>query len=83
MEVCADRGWALIVDEVFADYALDEASPITDLAVRSPVLTFSLGGASKSLGLPQIKLSWTVVGGPASERDEALAGLELIADTFL
>jgi len=83
MEVCADRGWALIVDEVFADYALDETSPITDLAVRSPVLTFSLGGASKSLGLPQIKLAWTVVGGPASERDEALAGLELIADTFL
>jgi len=51
--------------------------------VRSSVLTFSLGGASKSLGLPQIKLAWTVVGGPASERDEALAGLELIADTFL
>jgi alanine-synthesizing transaminase len=47
------------------------------------VLTFSMGGASKSLGLPQVKLGWTVVGGPAGDRASALEGLELIADTFL
>ena len=81
--LCHHRGWALIVDEVFADYALDAATPITDLATRSDVLTFSMGGASKSLGLPQVKLGWTVVGGPAADRDAALEGLELIADTFL
>lgn len=82
-DLCADRGWALIVDEVFADYALDETAPTSDIAVRSPVLTFSLGGASKSLGLPQIKLAWMVVGGPPDDCRVALAGLELIADTFL
>ncbi|HZI80236.1 MAG TPA: pyridoxal phosphate-dependent aminotransferase [Vicinamibacterales bacterium] len=81
--LCRDRGWALIVDEVFADYVLDAEAPVTDLATRAGVLAFSMGGASKSLGLPQVKLGWTVVGGPAADRAAALAGLELIADTFL
>jgi len=81
--LCRDRGWALIVDEVFADYTLDATAPITDLAARAEVLTFSMGGASKSLGLPQVKLGWTVVGGPDADREAALEGLELIADTFL
>ncbi len=83
MEICSRRGWALIVDEVFADYTLDEPHPLTDLAARADVLCFTLGGASKSLGLPQVKLGWIVAGGPPGERHEALAALELIADTFL
>jgi len=83
VRVCRDRGWALIVDEVFADYALEAGAPLTDVAARTDVLTFSMGGASKSLGLPQVKLGWTVVGGPAQDRASALDGLELIADTFL
>ena len=81
--ICADRGWALIVDEVFAGYPLETTAPMTDIAVRSPGLTFSLGGASKSLGLPQIKLAWTIVGGPDADCNAALARLELVADTFL
>lgn len=81
--VCRDRGWALIADEVFADYTLDESRPVTDLAARSGVLAFTLGGASKTLGLPQVKLGWIVVGGPPPARDTALSSLELIADTFL
>lgn len=83
MAACAERRWALIVDEVFADYPIDQEQPITDLAVRADVLTFTLGGASKSIGLPQVKLGWTLVGGPAPVRDAAVAALELIADTFL
>jgi alanine-synthesizing transaminase len=81
--LCRDRGWALVVDEVFADYPLDAEAPATDLAATADVLTFSMGGASKSLGLPQVKLGWTIVGGPAAERAAALDGLELIADSFL
>jgi len=80
---CQARGWALIVDEVFADYALDVHAPQTDAAARSSVLAFTLGGLSKSVGLPQAKLGWIVAGGPAGARDAALARLELIADTFL
>jgi alanine-synthesizing transaminase len=83
LAVCRQRGWALIVDEVFADYPVDTTEPITDIAARADVLSFTLGGASKSIGLPQVKLGWTLVGGPAPARDEALAALEVIADTFL
>jgi len=81
--ICRDRGWALIVDEVFADYPLDESAPLTDLATRLDVLTFTLAGASKSLGLPQVKLGWVIVGGPDADRRAALGALEVVADTFL
>jgi aspartate/methionine/tyrosine aminotransferase len=77
------RGWAIVADEVFAEYALEARSPSTEIAYDAGVLSFTLGGASKLLGLPQVKLAWTIVGGPARERDEALSALELIADTFL
>ena len=81
--VCRAREWALIVDEVFADYPLEADAPVTDIAARSDVLTFTLGGLSKSAGLPQLKLGWIVAGGPPGARDAALAGLELVADSFL
>ncbi len=84
LTICRARQWALIVDEVFADYALDASSPVTDIAASAAdVLTFTLGGLSKSVGLPQLKLGWAVVGGPAGDVEQALEGLELIADTFL
>ena len=86
LAICAEREWALIVDEVFADYTLETFEPLTDIAVQpaaGDVLTFTLGGASKTLGLPQLKLGWIVAGGPSRLRDEALMRLELIADTYL
>jgi len=82
-QLCRDRRWALVVDEVFADYPLDASEPLTDIAARSEVLTFSLAGLSKSVGLPQLKLAWIVAGGPADARDEALTALELVADSYL
>lgn len=83
VSACRNRGWALVVDEVFADYSLEAESPVTDIAARADVLSFTLGGASKTLGLPQVKLGWTIVGGPDAVRAEALAGLEIVADAFL
>jgi alanine-synthesizing transaminase len=80
---CEERGWALIADEVFADYPLEVDAPFTDLACRADVLAFSLGGLSKTAGLPQLKLAWLIAGGPTDARARALAGLELIADSFL
>jgi aspartate/methionine/tyrosine aminotransferase len=79
--ICRERGWALIADEVFADYLHEEA--VTDIASRAGVLSFTLAGLSKTVGLPQVKLGWIIAGGPSSHRDEALAALELIADSFL
>ena len=81
--ICRDRGWAIVADEVFAEYALETSSPATEVVRDLGVLSFTLGGASKSLGLPQVKLAWTIVGGPAAVRPGALSALELIADTFL
>jgi len=81
--LCRERSWVLIVDEVFADYPLGVDTPLTDIACRADVLTFSLGGLSKTVGLPQLKLAWLVTGGPPEARSRALNGLELIADSFL
>jgi alanine-synthesizing transaminase len=81
--LCRQRNWTLIADEVFADYPLEIEMPFTDLAARADVLTFSLGGLSKTVGLPQLKLAWMVAGGPSAECASALTGLELIADSFL
>ena len=76
----AALGLPLISDEVFLDYPLESRG--TSL-VRDDVLTFTLGGLSKSAGLPHLKLGWIRVSGPAAARREALAALELIADNFL
>ena len=81
--ICRARRWPLIVDEVFADYPLDAVNPLTDVAARSNVLAFTLGGLSKSVGLPQMKLGWMIAGGPEAERERALEALELIADSYL
>jgi aspartate/methionine/tyrosine aminotransferase len=82
-EICGARRWALVADEVFADYSVDAVNPRTECVMDLDVLSFTLGGASKSLALPQIKLGWMVVGGAEDERRRALAALEIIADAFL
>ena len=81
--LCAERGWALVADEVFAEYPLDRSAAVTEVVRDTTVLSFTLGGASKSLGLPQVKIAWMLVGGPPHVSARALAGLEIIADTFL
>lgn len=81
--ICVRHSLALIVDEVFLDYAWPGA-PTRSFAVGpARALTFVLSGLSKVGGLPQMKLSWLVIGGPESLREEARARLEVIADTFL
>jgi len=47
------------------------------------VLAFSLGGLSKSIGLPQVKLGWIALSGPDALVEEALDRLELVCDTYL
>jgi aspartate/methionine/tyrosine aminotransferase len=77
---CAERDAALILDEVFADYALHDRDSVQD---ASPCLRFRLGGLSKSAGLPQVKLGWIAVDGSQPAVDAALERLELICDTYL
>ncbi|HVT44550.1 MAG TPA: pyridoxal phosphate-dependent aminotransferase [Thermoanaerobaculia bacterium] len=83
-EVCRSRDIALLSDEVFCDYPLGrrpDAAP--SAARRDDVLSFSLGGLSKSAALPHWKLGWIRAGGPMTQRRRALEALELIADNFL
>lgn len=92
--LCQRHRLALIADEVFADYALKLTGPPGEPGLVEPpsasshagfgrVLTFTLSGLSKISALPQIKLAWIVASGPSDERNEALARLEIIADTYL
>jgi len=83
--VSAANGLAVIVDEVFADYELEPGAASRagrPLECRD-ALTCSLGGLSKSIGLPQAKLAWIAFAGPARVVDDALGRLEYVADAYL
>jgi aspartate/methionine/tyrosine aminotransferase len=83
-ELCVRHGLALIVDEVFLDYPLEETVEARSFACgEHPVLTFVLSGMSKIAGLPQMKAAWIAALGPEGVRREALARLEIVADTLL
>lgn len=87
--LCREHSLALIVDEVFLDYPLADASTTpktTTFLARIPeydlgVLTFVVSGISKICALPQMKAAWLAATGPGS--NEALERLEVLADTFL
>lgn len=81
--VCAAHDLVLIGDEVFADYRLDGAPPAPSVIAQDQAVAVSLGGLSKSVGLPQVKVAWMAVGGPLEAAGRVMAGLEIIADTFL
>ena len=83
--LCRDRDLALIVDEVFSDYAFAAlpADRRPSFAGEREALTFVLSGLSKVVAQPQLKLGWMVVSGPEPLVREALLRLEMIADTYL
>jgi len=83
-QLAAENQLSFICDEVFLDYAYQKKeSPVSTFAGENTVLTFTLSGISKMLGLPQMKLAWIVVNGPKELRDPAIERLEIIADTYL
>jgi len=82
--IARERGIALISDEVFSDYAFAaDADRVTSLAVVEDCAAFAMSGLSKIAGLPQMKLGWIAIAGPARLRAEAMEKLEWIADTYL
>ncbi len=80
--LCRERGLALVADEVFLDYAHDGLER-SSFACPRQALTFTLSGISKICALPQMKLAWIVVSGEPERAREAMARLEVIADTYL
>jgi alanine-synthesizing transaminase len=85
--ICREHDLALIVDEVFLDYGLDKGNGATKdnyrtfAALELDVPVFIVSGISKICGLPQMKAAWLAAVGPGSE--QALARLEVLADTYL
>jgi aspartate/methionine/tyrosine aminotransferase len=80
--ICSSRDMALIADEVFLDFGLEETLPFSCASNRG-ALTFTMSGLSKICGLPQMKMAWLVASGPAQLKAAALARLDVIADTYL
>ncbi len=80
--LCAASGMAIIADEVFLDYSIDNETPPT-FSSNNEVLTFTLSGLSKISALPQMKVAWLATSGPVDTKAAALARLEVIADTYL
>ncbi|HET7755285.1 MAG TPA: pyridoxal phosphate-dependent aminotransferase [Anaeromyxobacteraceae bacterium] len=78
--LCAERGIALVGDEVFADSA---PTPGPSVAAARRALAFHLSGASKVCGVPQLKAAWIAVVGPPALADAALERLDVLADTAL
>ena len=81
-EICSARRMALVADEVFLDFALTEKQPVS-FAANHGALTFTTSGLSKISGLPQMKAAWLIATGPEVQKSQALARLEVIADTYL
>ena len=80
--LCARRQMAVVADEVFFDFSFD-GTPRRTFAKNPGALTFALSGLSKIAGLPQMKAAWLVTSGPEVLAAEAMARLDVIADTFL
>jgi aspartate/methionine/tyrosine aminotransferase len=76
--LCRERRLALIVDEVFLDYSLDQGGESFATGSHS-VPTFVLSGLSKVAALPQMKAAWIA----CFAEGEAQQRLEVISDTFL
>jgi len=82
--LCAERGIAIVSDEVFGDFPWPPAkASLPSLAGERRTPTFVLSGLSKLCGMPQMKVAWIAAFGPATERRDALQRLEWIADLFL
>jgi alanine-synthesizing transaminase len=87
IELCARYGCAIIADEVFFGFPVEggdaEACRASSFAGEEGALCFVLDGLSKKLGLPQMKLGWIAVSGPAGALEEAEGRLEILADAYL
>lgn len=84
LKIAEEHNLPIVADEVFMDYAFAGAADYTRTLMGSDgALSFSLGGLSKSAGMPQMKLAWIVINGGAEIRADVRARLELLLDTYL
>jgi aspartate/methionine/tyrosine aminotransferase len=82
-DLARQHGLALIADEVFRDYGWEESPAGPSVAQTADCLALTFNGLSKICALPQMKLAWMALSGPGGLVEDALARLEVIADTYL
>ncbi|MGH9485461.1 MAG: aminotransferase class I/II-fold pyridoxal phosphate-dependent enzyme, partial [Terriglobales bacterium] len=80
--LAAGRGWAVVVDEVFFDFAIPPSAPVPLELEACPALTFVLNGCSKLSALPQMKLAWISAFGPRDLVAAAWSRLEMLLDLY-
>jgi aspartate/methionine/tyrosine aminotransferase len=81
-QVCLEGDLAIIADEVFLDFSLGK-DMLSSFASNNKALTFTMSGLSKISGLPQMKVAWLIATGPETLKQQGVARLEMIADTYL
>lgn len=82
-DICLKHKIPIISDEVFLDYPFAAGDSLQSFLPSPKNLVFVLGGISKALALPQMKVSWIVLNGPYKDVQVARERLEVIADTYL
>jgi len=84
LDIAQEHSLPIISDEVFVDYSFDGPGDRRRTLIDCDrALSFSLGGLSKSAGMPQMKLAWIVVNGEVGIRTDVRSRLELLLDTYL
>lgn len=85
-KLCLEREIVLVIDEVFLDYKIpfvDTRQKHGSFVFDACVPSFVVSGLSKIAGLPQMKIGWIAANGSDALVREAIARLEIIADTYL
>jgi len=80
-EYAAKHQSLIICDEVFSDFRYPDWQSQSPHNEGLPLVR--LNGISKLAGLPQLKLAWLVVDGPANFRQATLERLECLEDSYL
>jgi alanine-synthesizing transaminase len=83
MRLAQDHDLALIVDTVFFDYVHQGMQGLAPVPRSNGPLVITLGGLSKTCGLPQLKLAWVSFDGSEAKVAAALERWEWMADLFL
>jgi aspartate/methionine/tyrosine aminotransferase len=78
---CRQARVPLLVDEVFADYPIEDPTIARWFPASLP--SFVLSGLSKVAALPQLKLSWVIACGPEDAWRAIRSRVEILADAFL
>ena len=83
-ELCAAHDLLLVVDEVFADHAIEiPADRVQHVAAPLPCACVVLSGLSKVAALPQLKLAWSAWHGPRATHAAWWDRLAHVADAWL